>query len=228
MKPLLVLFLLSLCTHLPAQTVELIQMPLEDLRAKAAAGDPPAMIQLALRYYNGIGVIQYEKKGYDLYMKAADCGSKTALGVCAANGWGRPKDPKLAFATMEKASATGDLTAIRNLGRFYAEGIGCKVDKAKALELYQQAFVPDDPLSACVLAKAWFAGYGTKEDVLRGFKLVEQNAEHCTFAKVTLADCYQLARGWVATRMRPGPSNSMPRPPRRETRWPCASSVGDT
>jgi hypothetical protein len=40
---------------------------------------------------------------------------------------------------MEKACKTGNLTAIRNLARFYEEGIGCQVDMARAIEYYQKA-----------------------------------------------------------------------------------------
>jgi TPR repeat protein len=71
--------------------------------------------------------------------------------VCAANGWGCAKNPRLALSCVEKASQTGDLTAIRKLGRFYDDGIGCQVDQERAFALYQKAVVADDPLALYVL-----------------------------------------------------------------------------
>ena len=135
MKFLFFLITFTHCTQLSAQTVQLIQMPLAKLKAKVAAGDPLAMVQLALRYSNGVGVEVNDKESTQLYERAAKAGYSTAIGVCAAYGWGCAKNPSLAFSQVEKACKTGDLTAIRNLARFYNEGIGCQIDKAKAYEV---------------------------------------------------------------------------------------------
>jgi TPR repeat protein len=93
MKSLLGLFAFILCTQLSAQTIELIQMPLAKLKAKSAAGDPRAMVQLALRYANGVGVEANEKQCDLLMERAAKAGYATAMGICAANGHGMTAKP---------------------------------------------------------------------------------------------------------------------------------------
>ena len=190
----LALFALT-TTGTQAQTIELIKLPLAELQTKADSGDTAAMIQLGLRYNFGNGVGQSLKKTQELMKNAAKAGSTTALGLCAFQGWGQAKDDKLAFASLEKGSATGDLTAIRNLGRCYHHGIGCKADPTKAFELYQKAAVADDPAGLYFLALAHRDGIGTEKDAARYTELLEQAAANSSLLKSDLAECYEKGIG---------------------------------
>ncbi len=195
MKPLLALFAFLFVAQLSAQTVELIQMPLRTLEAKVATGDPEAMVQLALRYSYGIGVEENPKLNNKLYERAAKAGYGTAIGVCAANGWGCAENPQLAFSSIEKACPKGDLTAIRSLGRFYLEGIGCRKDEARGFTLYQKAAIAEDPVARYVLAKAYLSGRGTERDLVKAVQLLQPIAEKISSAKCLLGRCYEQGEG---------------------------------
>jgi TPR repeat protein len=58
----------------------------------------------------------------------------------------------LAYNWTEKAAANGDISALNNLGNFLCDGLGCKKDINKAIEIYKQAISKGDSSSANNLA----------------------------------------------------------------------------
>lgn len=167
--------LLALVGGTHAQTIELIKMPLAELQAKASSGDPQALVQLGIRHNLGIGVPQSVERMKEYVGKAADAGNATAIGIRAMNVWGG-EDFTLAFQSFEKGAQQGDLTAIRNLGRCYAQGLGCLEDKAKAFSLFTKAADSGDPAALDMLGLAYFNATGTEKNPTKGIELMEAAA----------------------------------------------------
>lgn len=151
-----------------AQTVELNQLSLPELITRAESGDPPAQVQMGLRFISGRGVIYSVEKVREWMEKAAQAGHRTAIGVCARNGWGRDRDLKLSFECFQEQALKGDITAVRNLGSIYEHGLGVEKDTVKAFGLYKKAAETKDPLAYLNLGVAYVNGVGTEVDLEKG------------------------------------------------------------
>jgi len=197
-KSRFLLIALTLFTSLGAargQTVELIKMPLAEVEANADAGDVPAMTQLAIRHGSGNGVPVNYAKARELWQKAAAADSPTAKGFCAEWGIGMAKDPKLAFAHFDKGAATGDLIAIRKLGRCYLHGYGCTADPAKGFALFQKVADAGDPLGLYDLGYAYCDGLGTEKNPKKAVEVWEEALKSCPLPVLPLVDCYEQGLG---------------------------------
>ena len=193
----LTLIMMMFATAAFAQTAELIKMPITELQGKAESGDAAAMVQLAMRLNLGIGVAQNLNKTRELIEKSALAGNTTAIGMCAEQGWGRPKDYDFAFKSYTKAANTGDLTAIRNLSRCYSKGIGCSADKDKAGELIVHTpNLSDDPAALFYLSLERLSR-GTEFNSRIGFQGLERVVllSNSSVAKVNLAGCLERGLG---------------------------------
>ena len=97
-----------------------------------------AMYGTAYCYIQGHGVNQDSTLAIKWLEKSAKLGYKTAqrqLGHIYEN----KGEYKKSFSYFEKAANQNDITALYNLGCFYAEGIGVKPDTIKAIQLWEKA-----------------------------------------------------------------------------------------
>ncbi|MFL6589723.1 MAG: tetratricopeptide repeat protein [Chthoniobacterales bacterium] len=109
--------------------------PIEQLRAKADAGDAKAQYSLAVCYERGEGVAEDKVEAVKWYRKAAEQNFAAAqynLGVCYYHGEGVAKDKKEAVKWFRKAAEQNDAQAQGRLGLCYVEGEGVPVDLVEA------------------------------------------------------------------------------------------------
>ncbi|UZO03689.1 uncharacterized protein OCT59_024092 [Rhizophagus irregularis] len=117
-------------------------------------------------YCMGVGIIKDLKLAAHWYQKAADNGNILAiynLGLLYLNGDGVNKDHVKAFKLFKRSSEEY-LGGIVILGRCYECGIGTKIDKCRAFELYHKAAELGDSQAQYNLAFMYKNGYGTTKD----------------------------------------------------------------
>jgi Sel1 repeat len=112
--------------QLAAQQTKADQKPIEELKAKAEAGDAESEVELGLRYDKGAGVVKDHAEAVKWYRKAAEQNLAKAqynLGVCYAHGEGVAKDPVEAVKWFRKAAEQNFAVAQYNLGLCYEQGV---------------------------------------------------------------------------------------------------------
>jgi hypothetical protein len=114
-----VLLLLSAAVfQLRAQKIKTDQKPLEEVKAKAEAGDADSENRLGLRYANGRGVAKDYVEAVKWYRKAAeqnDADAQNNLGNSYHNGQGVAKDKVEGYKWWLLAAGQGDESAKRNM-----------------------------------------------------------------------------------------------------------------
>jgi hypothetical protein len=112
---------------------------------KNQTNDPDALVSLAEKYYNGIGVSQDIVKALAYFIRAAELGSGYA---CRRLGMEysdfafddkTPRDDAKARAWLEKGAKLGDPESTYYLSEFVYEGRGGPKDTARASQLLIQA-----------------------------------------------------------------------------------------
>jgi len=122
---------------------------IEQITAKAEAGDPEAQFKLTMCYFNGDGVPQSQNKALDWCAKAAKQGlapAQYALGNAYANAYFlRTHDYNEAAKWYLKAAEQGFAKAQSILGSYYASGKGVARDDVLACKwLYLAASQGDE------------------------------------------------------------------------------------
>ncbi|WP_174513357.1 tetratricopeptide repeat protein [Methylocella tundrae] len=126
----------------PTVIASLPGMPLEQLRAKAEAGDAPAQFELGLRFADGRAGSQDMALAAQYYAKAADQGLALAqyrLAVLSEKGVGGGRDLARAQSLYLAAAEQGNARAMHNLGVLAAEGVDGEPDYAKAAAWFEKA-----------------------------------------------------------------------------------------
>jgi TPR repeat protein len=121
--------------ELAAQQTKVDQKPIEEVRAKAEAGDANSEDELGLRYYKGEGVAKDQVEAAKWFRKAAQKNLARAqfrLGHCYENGEGVAKDPVEAAKWYRKAAEQNYAEAQCNLGAYYVMGVGVAKDYVEA------------------------------------------------------------------------------------------------
>ena len=114
--------------QLAAQQTKADQKPIEEVKAKAEAGDAESEVELGLRYDKGEGVVKDHAEAAKWYRKAAEQNYAEAqynLGVCYYKGEGVAKDQAEAVKWYRKAAEQNLAKAQYNLGVCYERGDGC-------------------------------------------------------------------------------------------------------
>ncbi len=171
----------------------LAQCAMGDICAKAANGVPVdaaqavawyqkaaeqgyavAQFRLALKYSRGTGVKMDEVTAAAWFQKAADQGNKEAarhLGDMYFTGRGPVKqDYPHALVLYERAvEISGDALAACFIADMYAQGLGVTQNKAKALELYQDAATANGGNAQCKLGDLYANGNDLPKDLARSY-----------------------------------------------------------
>lgn len=116
---------------------------LEELRAKAAEGDPQALFRLGNCYSFGEGVKRDRKMAFALFEQSAKAGYSDGmfnLAGCYRLGEGVAKDIQAAVSWYERAAETDPRFAFYALGEIYANGETGSVDREKAIHYLQLAW----------------------------------------------------------------------------------------
>src|SRR5436190_9384167 len=93
--------------QLAAQQTKADQKPIEEVKAKAEAGDAESEVELGRRYDKGEGLVKDRAEAVKWYRKAAEqnlANAQYSLGVCYAHGEGVVKDQMEAVKWYRKAA----------------------------------------------------------------------------------------------------------------------------
>ena len=146
---------------------------LDELKARAEAGDKSATRQLAEAYYLGReGAEQSFTDAARWYLKLAQQGdvrSQTTLGLMYAKGYGVVKDPTAAHRWWSFAAAANDPGAQYNLGLSYANGEGVAQDFAQAAQWFDRAAQRTHVQAQYNLGMLYYEGKGVARDPLRAY-----------------------------------------------------------
>jgi TPR repeat protein len=130
-----VLLLFTAVFQLRAEQTEINRKQVEELKAKAEAGDAESEYRLGLCYFRGRGVTKDEAVAFRWSRKAAEqnyAPAQNNLGAAYATGRGVVKDNAAAFKLYRKAAEQNYAVAQCNLGLCYATGEGMTKDYVKA------------------------------------------------------------------------------------------------
>jgi len=156
----------SLLNDLPASATP------EKLRQAAAAGDPAAEFEVAVRFMDGRGLPHDAAKAVEWYRKAAAQGLAPAqyrLGSLYEKGEGVDRDLALARMWYQRAAEQGNRKAMHNLAVLYADGIDGKPDYEKAATWFNQAAEYGLADSQFNLAVLFARGLGVQTDFAKSF-----------------------------------------------------------
>ena len=110
--------------QLASQQTKADQKPIEDVKAKAEAGDAKSQVELGRRYDKGEGVMKDHVEAAKWYLKAAEqnyAEAQNSLGVCYLNSEGVAKREVEAVKWFRKAAEQNYVDAQFNLGMCYEE-----------------------------------------------------------------------------------------------------------
>ena len=141
--------------------------PLDELRARAAAGEADAQNELGLRHYFGRSVLQSYEEAARLYGLASEQGDAVArynLGVMLAKGRGVAKDESKAARFFRLSAEQGYAAAQYNLGIMYTDGLGVAKDDVEAVRLYRLAAEQGDAAAQYNLGVMFAQGRGAAQD----------------------------------------------------------------
>ena len=121
--------------QLAAQQTKADQRPIEEVKAKAEAGDAESQVELGLRYLDGKDVPKNQVEAVKWFRKAAEQNFARAqinLGVCLYAGAGVAKDQVEAVKWFRKAAEQNVAKAQFNLNVCYYNGEGVAKDYVEA------------------------------------------------------------------------------------------------
>src|SRR6266516_1957049 len=121
--------------QLAAEQTKVDQKPIEEVKAKAEAGDAETQVELGLRYDEGAGVAKDQVEAVKWFRKAAEQNYAKAqynLGVCYEHGEGVTKDQVEAAKWVRKAAEQNDAEGQLYLGLSYVKGEGVAEDLVEA------------------------------------------------------------------------------------------------
>ena len=163
----------------------------DQVTAKAEAGDAAAECDLGLRYMRGNGVAKDYVQGVKWFRKAAQqnyAEGQRYLGIAYTEGIGVQKDYDQAFAWLDKAAKQGDIQAQARLGVCYSFGHGVARNDGEAVTWYRKAAELNDAIAQNNLGNSCMEGRGVTKDVVQGYKwILLAAAQGLPIAKQNLA-----------------------------------------
>lgn len=159
------------------------QTDLEQLRARAEAGDLPAQLSLARTYFLGIGIPKDQGEALRWFRKAADRGepqSERILGLLYETaGAGLARDDKQAVYWYGRAAEHGNAPAQAKLGQMYENGAGgLPQDASRAVSWYLKAASQDDATAENDLGRMYEQGRGVAKNEADALSWYRKAGEH--------------------------------------------------
>ncbi len=172
---------------------------IRELQTAAQKGHIGKQIELAARYFKGIGVQQDNGLAAHWYEQAAKNGDPAAQNQIAflyLTGNGVPADPARAFHWYQLAAASGYVKAKVNMGVLYAWGTGVAQDERLAAQLFREAVEKGDGSAASYLGDMCYVGMGTDKDAAAAERWYERGAKlGSPAAEFNLASLFSVANG---------------------------------
>jgi localization factor PodJL len=154
-------------TEQPAASTDWVNLPIDELRAKAAAEDNLAMEELARRLVQGVGVAKDQQAGAGWLLRAAEHGSAQAafnVGVMYERGFVVERDSVRAVEWYRKAVQADLPMAKHNLALMLRDGKGAPRDGKEAVDLLRSATRQGMAASMFALGDIYERGDGTSKD----------------------------------------------------------------
>lgn len=153
----------------------------EAYKEEIESGNPVAMNQMGVLYYEKRSGIQDYAKAVEYYTMAAENGYSIAaenLGYCYYYGRSVPIDYEKAFHYYLKGALTGSPISLYKIADMYRNGYYVKKDEREAFEIYSRCFeqLEDDwgddvKGSVCMrMGDAYFYGTGTEKNLMHALR----------------------------------------------------------
>jgi hypothetical protein len=137
------LLTLSILTLLAGQAWAYLDVPYDQLKKAAEAGDPESQNKIGVLFAQGIGFPQDKAKAFHWYKKAADAKFPPAMWNLAfmyVRGEGGVKeDLPTAFGLFKGAAEQGFADAQFDLAYMYLQGLGTKLDREEGVAWLKKA-----------------------------------------------------------------------------------------
>lgn len=163
-----------------AELARSAEQRIKALERRARRGEVDAMLELAARHYEGLGVTEDVGEAAHWYRAAADRGSAAgqfSIGVMYENGEGVMQSSAEAARWYERAAEQGELRALTNLGLLLVRETGELRDAVRAREVLGQAAEQDHPGAQLALGRLLIEGVGGAVDTETGIGWVRRAAE---------------------------------------------------
>lgn len=161
------------------QDQETFNAGLKKMVDRAQRGDASAQMELAARYFDGIGVEADPGRAANWYLAAAQQGvpeAQFSLGLLYEKGEGVPRDAEQAAEWYAKAAKAGESRAQTNLGLMFADGRGIPRDERQALQYLVAAAEEGHGPAQLALATLLGRGRGIEADPVNAAAWLERAA----------------------------------------------------
>ncbi len=177
---------------------EALPRTIEELRAKAEAGDARAQRALGLVLHVGRGAARDFIEAVSWYERSAasDPVAKVMLGICHEFGQGVDEDPKRAAALYRESAEQGNAKGQCYLARCFGHGIGVAQDSVQAVHWLRLAAEQGESWAQVQLAWQLQVGEGVaKDEAAAGAWLRRASDRGSVDAIWRLGECYANGRG---------------------------------
>jgi hypothetical protein len=156
-----------------AQQTKADQKPIEEVKARAEAGDAESEVELGLRYTNGEGVAKDQVEAVKWFRKAAEQNLARAqknLGICYDKGEGVAKDQVEAVKWFRKAAEQNYADAQNDLGASFYNGEGVAKDQVEAVKWFRKAAEQNFAPAQYNLNVCYYNGKGVAKDYVEAYE----------------------------------------------------------
>jgi TPR repeat protein len=153
----------------------LAQSNVNELKARAEAGDKTAMRTLADTYFENQDFAQ-ALPWYEKAAKSGDKKAQTSLGLIYKQGYGVEKNPVLALKWWKFAALQNDPGAQYDLATLYFTGEGVKQNDAEAAHWYKEAAQRGHIQAQENLGMMYFDGRGVDKNYPQAYYLTKRAA----------------------------------------------------
>lgn len=170
---------------------------IDEVHAKAEAGDIQSHYYLGMMYGKGIGTDVSTAKAFPWLLKAAQGGIAFAMnniGYLYQHGLGCKKDLEAAFSWYLKAADMGLAPACLNIYHCYSNGLGVRRDQKMALKYLERAADSNSAEAKIVLGDYYWEYEQDSEKMLYWYNKAI-NEDHSAFAMFSLACNYSRGVG---------------------------------
>jgi Sel1 repeat len=169
----LLLFFGTALFSLAAQQFKPDQKPIEEIKAKAEAGDANSQCELGIRYGKGEGVAKDPVEAAKWFREAAEqnlARGQYDLGNCYFDGEGVAKDLVEAYKWYRKAAEQNYAWGQYSLGFCYAKGEGVAKDLVEAAKWCRKAAEQNLADAQLNLGFCYANGEGVAKDLVEAYK----------------------------------------------------------
>lgn len=172
--PAIAIALLGLMLAAGAAMAQDNNIPLNDLKIRAEAGDKTATRQIAEAYYLGRGGVEQDFKlaaqWYEKLARQGDVRAQTSLGLIYARGYGVEKNTALALKWLNLAAAQRDPGAQYSLSTIYFRGEGVPQNLAESARLRKEAAARGHVQAQADLGSMYWDGKGVEKNLILAYQ----------------------------------------------------------